>query len=255
MSTRFSIITVCYNARETLPGAVASLVAQTYPLREWVVVDGGSSDGTQGYVQTAGEPLGPFVSEKDRGIYDAMNKAVGMATGDVLYFLNADDALHDPQVLADVAKAFDADPDLDMLWGDVVYRSPTSQTAKSYHYITPLTIPYEDLCHQCIFARKRLFERVGGFKLEWKTSADYDWVLRVFRSGAKYAYMKRRMGHFTEGGSHAGDAQALARERRLLRLQYLSPPALSIGNFVSRAVHKLSKMTSGGYRYGEAKAD
>jgi glycosyltransferase involved in cell wall biosynthesis len=250
MSLTFSVITVCYNAREVLPGTVATLAHQTYRPREWVVVDGGSKDGTQDYVHAAPEPLGPYLSEKDKGIYDAMNKAIALSTGDVLFFLNADDAFHDPEVLADVAREFEADPDLDMLWGDIVSLHGEERIAKRFDFINRTTIDFEDLCHQCIFARKRLFDRVGNFSLDWPTSADYDWVLRVFRSGAKVKYVRRPMALFKAGGAHVQNPKALADERRRLRLQYVPAPLLSVGTFISRAVHKLSRMTTG-YAYGE----
>lgn len=250
MAPTFSIITVCYNAIDVLPGTVNSLARQTYGSREWVVVDGGSKDGTQDYVHSAAEPLGPYLSERDKGIYDAMNKALELCNGELLFFLNADDAFHDPQVLADIAREFERDPELDMLWGDVVQVEGSTHIAKRYDFINRRTIGFEDLCHQCIFARKRLFEKVGNFKLEWPTSADYDWVLRVFRSGAKVRYVHRPIAFFKAGGAHARDPHALAEERKRLRLQYLSAPVLSIGTFISRAIHKLSRMATG-YAYGE----
>lgn len=246
MPLHFSIITVCFNSRTALPAAVNSLAAQTYPHREWVVVDGGSTDGTQDYVRHhAPEPLGPFVSESDRGIYDAMNKGIRMATGDLLFFLNSDDALHDPQVLADVAQAFEADPTLELLWGDVVVRQGETHILKRYGHINRWTIGFEDLCHQGIFARQSLFDRLGDFRLQWRTSADYDWVMRAFRSGSRMRYTPRAMALFTAGGAHVQNPQALAEERRELRLQYLSPLTLSLGTFLSRAAHKLSRIATG----------
>lgn len=250
MSTRFSVITVCYNALEALPGAVASLKSQTYTDREWVVVDGGSKDGTQDYLRGCGEPLARMVSEKDRGIYDAMNKGIALASGDVLFFLNADDAFHDPEVLAEVARHFDADPELDMLFGDVVLVKGDDRIYKRFDFINRATIRFDDLCHQVIFARKRLFDRVGDFKLDWKTSADYDWMLRVFLSGAKVKHVRRPVSFFSCGGMHVRDPQALADERWALRRQYVSRPMLELGYLVSRGVHKLSRMLTG-YSYGE----
>jgi glycosyltransferase involved in cell wall biosynthesis len=253
MPLRFSIITVCFNSRAVLPKAVESLAAQTYPHREWVVVDGGSSDGTQDYVHHAPEKLGPFVSEKDKGIYDAMNKGIRMATGEVLFFLNSDDALHDPEVLADVAQLFERDPSLDFLYGSVVMCKGQVQTFKSYHHVNHLTLPFEDLCHQSVFARRRVFESIGFFEPKWKTSADYDWFIRVFRSRCKVKCTSRKIAYFNDGGMHTQNPQALMDERKALRLQYMSPMRLRVGTFLSRLAHKLSKIMRNGYVIGERK--
>ena len=104
-SRTFSIITVCFNAIQTLPATAASLAAQRGADYEWVVVDGASTDGTAEWVRAQGDAVSRFVSEKDGGIYDAMNKAVSMARGEWGYFLNADDRLADPEVLAEWARS------------------------------------------------------------------------------------------------------------------------------------------------------
>lgn len=255
MSVRFSIITVCYNAREVLPAAVASLAAQSHADREWIVVDGGSKDGTQAWVQeTSPEKPSAFVSERDKGIYDAMNKGIALARGDVLFFLNADDALHDAGVLGDVAARFEADPGLDMVYGDVVARDHHESVRKRFNFINRSTIRFEDLCHQVIFVRKRVFEQVGGFRLEWPTSADYDWMIRVFNSGSKTLYLQRDMAYFSRGGAHAQNPQALMDERRRLRLQYASPALLGAATVLSRAIHKLSRIFTG-LAYGESRVE
>ncbi len=245
-----SVITVCFNSAPVLPRAIASLAAQTWPNREWVVVDGGSSDGTQALVQAAGPTT--FVSERDKGIYDAMNKAVALARGEVLYFLNSDDGLHDPEVLHDVAAQFAADPALSFLMGRVVVEKPGRQVLTTQRYINRLTLPYWDPCHQGVFARRSLFDELGGFDLRWKTSADYDWFLRVRRAGHRLQHFERTVAFFHAGGAHAADPAGLIAERRAIRLQYLSPWALDAGSFLARGVHRLSKQLRGGLALGES---
>jgi glycosyltransferase involved in cell wall biosynthesis len=247
-----SVITVCLNCVDTLPATVDSLHKQTWPWREWVVMDGASKDGTQNVVMNSAERPACFVSQPDKGIYDAMNKALALATGDVVYFLNADDALYDENVLADVAREFGADPELDFLFGSIVIRKPHTRTHKRYGYINRWTLPYEDLCHQAVFVRRSLFDKVGKFDLQWRTSADYDWFLRVYAAGRKVKYIDRRVAYFAAGGFHATNAKALADERQALRLRYVSPLKLTVGSFLSRAAHKVSKLLHGGYKIGES---
>jgi glycosyltransferase involved in cell wall biosynthesis len=247
----FSIVTVCRNAEKTIRRAGVSLRAQHLRDYEWLVVDGASTDGSLEAVESVEVEGTRVCSEPDRGIYDAMNKAIGMARGKVLYFLNADDELHDPEVLGDVRREFAARPDTEFLFGNIVVRKPDREIFKRYGYINRVTLPFEDLCHQAVFARRTLFARIGRFDLRWPTSADYDWFLRVFASGASVRHIDRRMAFFTAGGAHARDPERLADERRNLRLQYMSCPSLAVGSWISRAAHKSSKLLRAGYRFGE----
>ncbi len=244
-----SVVTVCFNSAAVLPRAMASLAAQSWQHREWVVVDGGSTDGTQELVRS-GAPTS-FVSEPDRGIYDAMNKAVAMSRGEVLYFLNSDDRLHEPEVLAEVAARFAADPSLQILYGRVVVEKPGSSVLTFPRYINRLTLPYTDPCHQAVFVRRALFRQVGLFDLRWSTSADYDWFLRAARAGHQLCHWDRTVAYFSAGGAHAAHPQALAAERRALRLTYVSPLALMAGSLLSRAAHRLSRTFRNGLNVGE----
>jgi len=240
---RISVVTVCFNSAAVLPRAIASLAAQRHANREWVVVDGASSDGTQALVRAADPDV--FLSEPDRGIYDAMNKAVALARGELVYFLNSDDRLHDPEVLSDVAARFAADPKLDFLIGRVVLVKPGGNVLSTQRFINRFTLPYADPCHQAVFVRRRLFDEVGGFDLRWRTSADYDWFLRVARAGHRLHHFERTVACFAAGGAHNADPVALAAERRAVRLQYVSRTALGAGTLLARTAHRLSRSMRG----------
>lgn len=248
-----SVVTVCLDAAAALPATIASLQRQSWQRREWIVVDGGSRDGTQAVIAQARERPAWFVSEPDRGIYDAMNKALAHARGDIVFFLNADDHLHDDAVLADVAAAFAADAGLGLLVGGVVIEGRLPLVERRYRHVNRLTLPYEDLCHQAVFARLELFDRFGRFDPRWPTSADYAWLLRVFRAGAKVRVIDRLVAGYQAAGAHARDPAALAAERRAIRLEHVSPARLACGLFAVRAAHRLSKLLRGGLRIGETR--
>lgn len=235
---KFSIVTVCWNSAAVLPRALASLRAQTCRDYEWVVVDGASTDSTMEIVRGFDAAPVVSVSEPDKGIYDAMNKGVRMASGEYVFFLNSDDALHDPNVLADVARVLALQPAADLLYGNVVYAYPSHKVLRTFAHINGLTLPFEDLCHQAAFARRALFDSVGTFDARFQLNADYDWLIRVFRSGARTRWIDRRVAQFTVGGAHAQDARKLADERRQVRLQYLSPLALLLGDLARRVRHR-----------------
>lgn len=221
---------------------MASLAAQTFIDYEWVIVDGASTDKTLELVKGFDAAPVTQLSEPDKGIYDAMNKGVGLAKGDYVFFLNSDDALHDPEVLADMASRLDSDPTIEVLYGNVVYDQPGRQILRTFSHINRLTLPFEDLCHQAVFARRSLFATVGLFNKDFHLNADYDWLIRVFRSGAKCIWVDRTVALFTVGGAHIQDPKYLATERKLVRLQYMSKATWLAGDFLRRVRHRLNRI-------------
>lgn len=226
---RFSVITVCYNAANSIESTAASLRSQTQLDYEWLVVDGASTDSTLQAVAEAGIATTRIISEPDRGIYDAMNKAVGLANGDWVHFLNAGDELADSTVLADIALALDANPKIDLLYGDMIYVDQGQEYVRRFTHVRPSMLVFEDLNHQAVFARRGLFQSVGLFDLRFRTSADYDWLLRAIGAGTPTRYLRRLVARFQTGGAHAADIPALVAERRELRLQYACPWLLWVG--------------------------
>ena len=234
-----SVVTVCRNSASEIPGALESLRTQSHREREWVVIDGGSTDRTMEIVANSGERLGRCVSEPDGGIYDAMNKGVARAAGELVYFLNSDDRFCDANVVRDVAAVFESDAALELVFGNVIYVRPEGcRTLRTYSHINAKSLLFEDLCHQAVFARKRLFERFGAFDLRYRINADYDWLIRVFQGGARWRRMDRNFAFFNVDGAHTRDPRALAQERKQVRLQYMSPLTLLLGDLRRRVVHR-----------------
>lgn len=236
---KISIITVCLNSGRTIRRALQSIQRQTYRPIEVLVVDGKSSDDTLTVVREFQQILGSVVSEKDEGIYYAMNKGVALASGDLVFFLNSDDAFYDSEVLADVAERFSNEPSLDLLFGNAIIVRPEGWTLRTFRHINQSTLPLEDLCHQTVFARRSLFDRIGLFDTRFHINADYDWLIRVFRSDARCAWFNRRIAFFALGGYCTLDPVALEVERRQVRLQYMSPLALDVALFQRRLLHWL----------------
>lgn len=220
---RISLITVCYNAESSIADTLQSAREQTYRNFEHLIVDGASKDSTLETVRQFSDLPLVISSEPDMGIYDAMNKGIARAHGDIIFFLNADDRLHDAGVLARAVHAFDADPDLDILWGDVINVFQDGERIRTSHgHISPKTLINDSLCHQATFAHKRLFEQHGDFNTAYPVCADFDWFLRVLHGGAHYQYMNFDVAEFTRGGMHERDLGALYREKSRIRREYLS---------------------------------
>lgn len=196
-----------------------SVWAQTYPHLEYIVVDGGSTDGTVELLRAHEKRIHRWVSEPDGGLYDAMNKGVAMATGDIIGFVNSDDALS-PTACEIVAQAFEDRPDLAFVCGSVdvvaldgtlVGRTtpvPTARLPAQMYREMPFP-------HLGVFAAKHLFEQHGGFETRYRFTADWELMLRWLEAGVPHRPLEDVLGRFRLGGC-SGSFAALAETRRLL---------------------------------------
>lgn len=239
---KFSVITVCFNSAAVLPRAMQSLQAQTCTDYEWVVVDGASHDATMDIVRSfSGAPVNAL-SEPDGGIYDAMNKAVARARGDYLYFLNSDDALAAPDVLAQAARAIDAAGQPGLLVGRVRFVAASGSSLRSYAHIAPHTVLFDSLCHQAVFARRSLFERFGGFDTAYRLAADFDWLARVVRARVPVAHSELIVADFSAGGAHAQAAAVTMREVLAIRQRQTRPLERTLTHALSWLRHKSRRL-------------
>ena len=198
---KFSIVTVCFNAEAVVRAAMQSLERQTCPDYEWIVVDGASTDRTLDIVREFRGQRLRLVSEPDKGIYDAMNKAVGMARGDYLFFLNADDELADAEVLRGVSHDLERAP-ADLLVGRIVHVVGERRVLRDFSHLSRRALMMDSLCHQATFARREWFGKIGLFDLNYRIAADYDWFLRSFDAGAKVEFSERLVCRFRGDGAH-----------------------------------------------------
>jgi len=167
-----SIITVVYNGEKYLEKAIKSVINQTYPNVEYIIIDGGSTDGTLDIIKKYENYIDYWVSEKDCGIYDAMNKGVSLAKGDWVYFLGADDILYD--ILHKISDKLDNN--LLALYGDVYM----PKKHKLYNgKFTKFKLLFNNICHQAIFYNKRVFNN-KKFDLKYKLLADYAFNISIF---------------------------------------------------------------------------
>lgn len=200
-----SVVTVVRNGEATIGDCLASVAAQTHPA-EHVVVDGASTDATARIVRAFRPPVARLVSEADGGIYDAMNKGIALAGGEVVGTLNADDVYAFDGVLALVAAAFE-DPAVELTYGDLEYvdRGNLARvvrrwragacSARSFYrgWMPP---------HPTVFVRRRVYERWGGFDASFGTAADYELMVRLMvRHGVASAYIPRVLVRMRRGGA------------------------------------------------------
>lgn len=242
MTTRFSIITVCFNAEKSIGKTVDSLAAQSFRDFEYIVVDGASSDSTLDVVRNHLSFPATIISEKDQGIYDAMNKGISRARGEILYFLNADDCFESDTVLQKIADAFVAHGEPELLWGNVIYQYPEGSKHRSFRHINSRNLVFLDLNHQATFARRSLFKRQGYFNLRFRLNADYDFLLRCLDRGASYAWADIDVARFNAGGRHVLDVDFLRKERKEVRLQFVSALHYKVGALAHNLNHKTKRV-------------
>ena len=200
---KISIITVCYNSAATIQDTIDSIASQTYPDIEHIVVDGGSQDTTMDMVRAAPR-VSKYISEPDRGIYDAMNKGIAMATGEIVGTLNSDDFYMHEKVLERVAEVF-SNPSVDACYADLIYvRQEDPASVVRYWQSRPFRpglfkrgwMP----AHPTFFVRRKLYEELGGFDLEFKLQSDFELTMRyleLFRINSVYLpeiLVKMRVG-------------------------------------------------------------
>jgi glycosyltransferase involved in cell wall biosynthesis len=184
---KISIITAVYNRADCVADAVGSVQAQTWHNVEYIVIDGASTDGTLQVLQASLDERAVLVSEADEGIYDALNKGLALATGEVVGLMHSDDFYADRYVLELVAKAF-SDPLVDAVYGDLDYVAKADTSSIVRHWCSGECSP-EKLKngwmppHPTLFLRRRVIESLGGFDTRFKIAADYDAILRYFSQG------------------------------------------------------------------------
>ena len=211
---KISIITVSYNSAATIADTLRSVVTQTYPDIEHLIIDGQSSDQTMQIVNANYHSKLVFNSEPDEGIYDAMNKGVWRATGEIIGILNSDDFYVHENVLNEVADTFVSDPTLDVVLGDVDFvrcgdlknpvRTYKASGFKTWMFRFGFMPP-----HPAVFVRKTAYERIGPYKMGYKLAADFDFLLRLLhKDGAKYQATGKLWVRMLVGGASTSGWQS-----------------------------------------------
>jgi glycosyltransferase len=213
---KISVITVSYNSAETIADTLRSVAAQQHPDLEHIVIDGGSSDATLSLVAKYGSHVATLVSEPDRGIYDAMNKGLARATGDIVGFLNADDVFADRNALEAIDGAM---RDADVAYGDLVYVSArdSGQVVRSWiagsYSASRLKWGWMPP-HPTFYIRRAAFPDLA-FDHQLRIAADYGFMLRCLRrSGIRVAYVPKVLVHMRMGGASNRSLRALWRKSR-----------------------------------------
>lgn len=208
---KISIITITFNSAKTIQRALDSVQSQTYKDIEHVIVDGASTDGTKALIEAyaAKHTNVRWISEKDKGIYNALNKGIAMATGDVIGFLHSDDVLFSSDSIGQIAGAF-ADEKTDVVYGDLQYCHGKKVVRRwRSNAFCPSSLKYGWMPpHPTVYVRKEVYQQVGEYDEWFHISADYDMMLRIFSSGYQCHYIPEVLVSMETGGASNKNTKA-----------------------------------------------
>lgn len=234
---KVSLITICYNSAATIEDTIRSVLSQNYRDIEYIVVDGGSSDNTMDIVRSYADRIHRIISEPDKGIYDAMNKGVALASGDIVGILNSDDFYADNAVISDIVKRF-RESSAEGVYADLVYvdRDNVSSILRSWkagpyhpgHFLKGWMPP-----HPTFFVKKECYNTYGSYNLELRSAADYELMLRfIHLYRIKLAYLPRVITKMRAGGqsniSLKNRIKANLEDRRAWAINGLQPGWLTL---------------------------
>lgn len=223
MSPLFSIITVTYNAAETLPATLASVKEQSCKLYEYIVMDGVSKDNTVELANNANIPNARIISSPDKGLYDAMNKAIDIATGEYLIFLNAGDAFHSPDTLQKIADVIMNHDFPGIVYGQTQLVNTKRQRIGDRHLTAPEELTLKSfaegmlVCHQAFIALRRI---TGHYDLRYRFSADYEWCIRCLQHSRNNIYIPQTIIDYLSEGLTTANRKASLKERFKIMCYY-----------------------------------
>lgn len=205
MVIKVSIITICYNRKNTIYKCIESVLAQNYPNIEYIVIDGNSTDGTKEIIQFYSDKISTYVSEPDKGMYDAINKGLKVATGDIVGLMHSDDEFYDNEVVSKIVDAFLKSASIDGIYGNGIYVS-NDENEKIVRNRIGGKYSFKNLnkgwlpLHPTVYLKKELIERLGYYNLDFKIASDTEFLLRyLFVNKINLVYLdtyvvKMRMG-------------------------------------------------------------
>jgi glycosyltransferase involved in cell wall biosynthesis len=218
---KLSIITISYNAENEIEDTIKSVINQTYKNIEYIIVDGNSTDGTKAIIGKYRSYITKYLSEKDKGISDAFNKGLKLATGDYIVLLNAGDVFVDNDVVSKVVSVIEEDGTVDMIHGNAVCRLDLKPVFRMKALETEMfNLIHPFINHQALFAKRDLFNSVGEFNVNLKFGMDYDWMLRGYFKGAVIKPLDIDVVYYSLGGTSDQNIVQALNECRTIALSY-----------------------------------
>ena len=217
MQPKFSIITITYNAASVIEPTLQSVLAQTYRNYEYLLIDGGSKDDTVAKAKASGITFAHIISEPDKGLYDAMNKGIGLATGDYLCFLNAGDSFFAPDTLQTIATAANKEKTLpDVLYGETAEVDKARNFVRMRRLKAPKELNWRSfkdgmmVCHQAFYAKREI---APMYDLKYRFSSDVDWCIKVMKRSSRLVNVNATVINYLQDGLSIQNHRISLKER------------------------------------------
>lgn len=245
-SPRISVITTSFNSAGTIEDTILSVVGQDYCAVEYIIVDGGSTDGTLDIIKKYGDRISRCISEPDRGIADAMNKGIMLASGEIIGIIHSDD-YYMPGALRLVAEAFAAHPEAEVVhgvlrWlnakGDALLERPGPDIRKAALKDMPVM-------HPTMFVRRGLYEKFGLFDLRYRVAMDYDLVLRFLENNVVFHYIDECLASMRLGGASNKDFSIRYKDLLDIQLRHGIGRARAYANYLHNTVYMMAERRLG----------
>ncbi|WP_442589361.1 glycosyltransferase family 2 protein [Pedobacter sp. AW31-3R] len=213
MQPKLSVITIVYNNVRDIERTMLSVLNQSYPEIEYILVDGNSTDGTKEVIDKYSHRLGHYISEKDKGIYDAMNKGLALATGDYVLFMNSGDEIYGPET---VSKVVDTAPGADIYYGETEMYNDSWESLGQRRHHAPKKFSWRsfkygmNISHQAIYVKRSL---ARPYDLQYKYSADIDWIISIAKKASSIVNTHQYVAKYLVGGVSKQKHLASLKER------------------------------------------
>lgn len=204
---KVSIVTACFNRVSTISDTISSVLTQDYPEIAYIVVDGGSTDGSREIIESFSKSISHYVSEPDKGMYDAINKGLQLATGDIIGLLHSDDVLYSPKVISEIVEAFKSHPSIAGLYSDGIYVSNDAEERIIRNRVCkPYTLARIQRgwlpLHPTVYLRRELIAKYGAYDLNYQIASDTDFLLRyLYKHRIQLYYLNRYVVKMRIGGA------------------------------------------------------
>lgn len=200
MQPKLSVITIVYNNVKDIERTMLSVLNQSYANIEYIIIDGASTDGTKDIIHKYKDKLGQFISEKDKGIYDAMNKGLALATGDYVLFMNSGDEIYAPETVTEI---FHNEPGADIYYGETEMYNEAWESLGQRRHRAPETFSWHSfkhgmsISHQAIYVKRSL---AAPYDLQYKYSADIDWIIKAAKKASNIVNTHSYVAKYLVGG-------------------------------------------------------
>lgn len=233
---KITVITVCYNSARTIEKTIQSVVSQKYHDLEYIIIDGGSTDGTQDIVEKYKDNIAIYISEPDKGIYDAMNKGIENASGDIVAFLNSDDWYIAEVDVFNKVEGYFRDSNADIISGGICVCRDGVCTKVPRVKLTKENIFFDIVCpHPAMFVKRKLYARLGKFDISYKIAADTKWIINAYMDGINILCVEDYFTYFSEGGISTTKRYATLEE------QYNVVRCCALENHLTQLEEKIEK--------------